>query len=102
MQMTHAYESQLVQMQTDLVSSLDSKMKALQEADTNIDKEWRVSAAKRAAKERKILQDKHVEEMILSMVPRKKGELPPAALAALSEVKGAQPMLGGGGKMKIP
>jgi len=74
----------------------------LQEADNNIEKEFRAGATKRAARERKILQDKHVEEMIMSLVPKKKGELPPAALAALAEVKGSQPMLGGGGKVKVP
>ena len=104
-QMTQKVEAELFQVRESLETSLNEKMQRLQEADKNIDREFREKQAARATKERKILQDKHVEEMILAAkkdqldAPR---GLPPAALAVLAEVRGSQPMLGRGAKSAAP
>lgn len=106
-QMTMRVEAELLEVTSGLEKSLNEKMHRLQEADKNIDKEFREKQAVRATKERKILQDKHVEEMILAAkknqldAPATRG-LPPAALAVLAEVKGSQPMLGRTAKAAAP
>lgn len=100
-QMTQKVESELLEVRQNLETSLNDKMHRLQEADKIIDREFREKQAVRATKQRKILQDKHVEEMILAAkkdqldAPR---GLPPAAMAVLAEVRGSQPMLGRGAK----